>query len=259
MSVVKIENKKCVVLGDCHMDTNWVKRILKQEADFDYLIFNGDWFDTFRKDDQISSIKQVCEFIHGLINEYGDRFIMTAGNHDVSPYYAWYYYKKRYSSLKSLPYPCSGFTNSKAKIIAKHLSEEVIKRTHLVLSINGWLVSHAGVLPNLWPYFGEGKEADEKSLNKLLEKSEEAWKNFRFITDSEFFFCGPARGGDDPYSGVTWCDWDAEFYDGLPYGQLTGHSYHEKPQKKGRSWCLDCGQSYYGVLEPDGSLEIKKA
>jgi len=258
MSIVKIENSKCLIVNDMHQDIRWFKRILKQETDFDYLIFNGDWFDTHRKDDQISSIKDVCEFIHRLINEFGDKFIMTVGNHDTPYYYAWYHYKKRYSSLETLPYPCSGFNNSKAKIIAKHLNEEVIKRAHLVLSVNGWLVSHAGVSPYLWPYSEEGEGSDEKSLNKLLEQSEGAWENFRFMTDTPFLYCGPGRGGYDRYSGVTWGDWDLEFYDGLPQPQLVGHTVGDEPRQKGGSWCIDCAQTTYAILHEGGELEIKK-
>ena len=57
---------------------------------------------------------------------------------------------------------------------------------------------------------------------------------------------------------MLWCDWNEEFVDDLPFPQIVGHTADAKPRRKGRSWCLDCGQTHYGVLEADGTLVVKR-
>ena len=258
-NIVKLNDVRCVVLSDIHQDIEWVDRVLFKENpidSFDYVIINGDWFDTHQ--DCMPSLEKVCNYIDSLIERLGDRLIVNVGNHDIPYYYAWYHYKNTYGKVHALPYPCSGYNNSKARIISKCLKEDVIKRAHLVVFVNGHLISHAGVLPNLFPYFGDDEDSDQKALNKLLEDSEKAWRDFRVCHDSPFFGCGPARGGDDSFGGVLWADWHDEFFDGLPYPQIVGHTIIKKGDiKKGRCWNLDGGQTRYAILHPSGDVEIK--
>lgn len=258
MAAVKIERTRCLILSDIHQDISWVKNVLKTEGpeNFDKIIFNGDWFDTFRKD--LPSVRETAAYMNELDEKYADKIIWICGNHDLPYYYAWAHFQKKYGKLKDQPYYCSGYTNSKAQDIAKILNFSIIQKQHLAIFVNGYLISHAGVLPNLFPYFGDKEDFDHQALNRLLEDSEEAWENFRWDHNSPFFFCGQARWGRHPFSGPLWCDWNDEFYDCLPYPQILGHTYTNEDYKKGRCYNLDKSQSRYGILESDGTVIIKE-
>lgn len=54
--------------------------------------------------------------------------------------------------------------------------------------------------------------------------------------------------------GPLWLDWESEFVDELPYRQIVSHSADSEPRQKGHSWCIDCGQQAYWILE-DRELE----
>jgi hypothetical protein len=60
---------------------------------------------------------------------------------------------------------------------------------------------------------------------------------------------GAVRGGERyDVGGVTWLDWDQEFMDDLPFGQIVGHSWCVSQRQAGRSHCIDYGQCAYAVL-----------
>jgi len=74
--------------------------------------------------------------------------------------------------------------------------------------------------------------------------------------DHPLFSPGKARGGTQPVGGPLWLDWDEEFTDALPLPQLVGHTVGKAPRQKGRSWCVDCRQTVYVVLQ-DGVPEMR--
>lgn len=250
-----IQNKRVLVVPDVHQDISWAQKILHKEAgQFDVLVFLGDWFDSHHPK-FVSGIKEVCEFMNYVHKNYNCRF--TAGNHDCAYYDTYYWYKNNHKKCLDLPFYCSGYTSSRAKKISKYLNEEVIKNTYLIIEANDWLLSHAGINEKLWP-MTYGKNSNEESKNKLIKKSIEAWENFRADPENQFFWISRSRGGKHPYGGVTWQDWYDEFEDSLPYPQLVGHSYGEEPRQKGNSWCIDCAQSYYAIIEPSSEIKFKK-
>jgi hypothetical protein len=251
----KIEDKRVLVIADVHQDTSFFQKVLNQEeGKFDILVFLGDWFDSHHPK-FVSGIKETCFFINNLREKYDCRFIV--GNHDLSYYDSYIWYKRKKSKCLDLPFYCSGYTTSKAKKVSKYLNKDVIEESFLIVEVNGWLLSHAGINKKLWPVF-YGNNADQEAKNKLIEKSIEVFENFRADPENGFFWVSKSRGGRHPYGGVIWQDWDEEFEDSLPYPQVVGHTYSEEPRQKGSSWCIDCAQSYYAIIEPSSEIKIKK-
>jgi len=179
------------------------------------------------------------------------RFLIA--NHDISYYEAWFDLQGRYGKIRDQKFWCSGFSNSRAKKIAKYLKRSVIEDTKPLVFVNGWVLSHAGIGEHLMPF----ANSEEESLAKLILNAEDRWRDFRLNYDSAYFAAGEARGGKEKKGGFIWQDWDYEFEDCLKWPQLVGHTYHKKPQQKGSSWCIDCGQSNYAMIDPSGEMKIK--
>jgi hypothetical protein len=121
-----------------------------------------------------------------------------------------------------------------------------VKQHKIAVLANGWLISHAGVMPPYW----------SGDLDSFLNGCENAWENFR-EKNHLIFSVGESRGGREKLGGPIWCDWHDDFRDELPYPQIVGHTYCPNGASKGKSFCIDGGQSVYGILEKDGNFKIK--
>jgi hypothetical protein len=124
-------------------------------------------------------------------------------------------------------------------------------RLELAMEADGWLLSHAGIHPQFWPTVG----TPALSLQTLLMEWEGVIGNLFENEDHPLLEAGEARGGSQAVGGPLWCDWEQEFVDELPYRQLVGHSANAEPRQTGRSWCIDCAQRVYGILEA-GELRL---
>lgn len=247
--------KRLLVIPDIHQDIGFAKSVIEtEEGNFDKIIFLGDFFDSHHPK-KVSGIKETCSFVNSVREDFDCTII--AGNHDVGYYDTFVWFRNRHAECRDLPFYCSGRTASKAKKVSKYLNEDIIKEAKLVHYENGRLFSHAGVNENLWPIV-YGQNSTKIALSSLLENADRVWKNFRSEEHNPFFWVSEARGGKHKFGGVTWQDWDEEFEDSLPFGQVCGHTFGEKPRRKGFSWCIDCGQTYYSIIDRDGKIKHKK-
>lgn len=240
--------RRCLVIPDVHQDIRWVERILERDTDWDRVVFLGDYFDSRLPARFHASLSATCEFLDKLRRVLGSRVTFLLGNHDIQ------YLEARPACLsfrtpRRLRYKCgAAFSHSAAKAIAKELSPEFWDGARLAVSVNGWLLSHAGVAPAHWPEY----PAPAESLAAFEVACTTALATLR-TASHPLLQAGEVRGGDAPVGGVTWLDWDDEFSDALPLPQLVGHTASgEGARQKGRSWCLDGMQSTYGVLTGDG-------
>lgn len=269
-----------LVIPDLHQDLPWTGRILAAEAGrFDRLVFLGDYFDAQRP---ASNAKQVARMLLGVEAEVGVPVTFLVGNHDY-----------QYAMLEHVQHPpketwavtggCSGYSASRADDINRVLRGSGFwSRCALATEAGGYLLSHAGVLPHLWPasvaYSGlDGRGQVQQVLGVLAH----VWKD-RFVSGLSPAFNGsrawrrlgpfvshlPGVNPDAPPAGLLWCDWHAEFEDALPLPQIVGHtgpdSGEPAARQKGRSWCLDGQQTTYAVIEggsvgKPGTLHIKTA
>ena len=245
--------QRCLVIPDVHQDLAWVDRILaKEEAASkppDLIVFLGDYFDSRRKPPERASVPSTCAWFNTTLERFGDRAAFLLGNHDIQ------YLEARAACLarrtpRFLGAKCgAAFTHNTAKRIAKDLAPEFWHAARLFVCVNGWLLSHAGLVAAHWPA-APTPDASLALLDKRCRDALDGLAPGRPV--HPLLQAGLVRGGDAPVGGITWLDWDDEFEDALPLPQLVGHTADESgARQRGRSWCLDGAQTCYGVLTPD--------
>jgi hypothetical protein len=245
-----VSAQRCLIIPDVHQDIAWVERILAREdageGSPDLIVFLGDYFDSRRPVTQRAGVSETCVYLDALRARLGERAVFLLGNHDVQ------YLEARARCLahrtpRHLRYQCgASFSRSAAKRIAKDLSPEFWSAERLFVSVNGWLLSHAGVAAAHWPFTA----SDADSLVKLEEVAAAALQSIAAPSAPHpLLEAGRVRGGDAEVGGITWLDWDNEFEDALPLPQIVGHTSNESGARQhGRSWCIDGAQSCYCVL-----------
>jgi len=238
------------VIPDIHENVAWAARVLAAEkiAGADFVVFLGDYFDTTMKHHERVGKRPTCEWLLKVREEWRGKCVFLLGNHDL------HYLEARPDCLghhqprRRQYYRCSGFTAGGAHNVAKGLPVEFWDEARLFVCVNGYLLSHAGVARRFWREAATVAE----SLDALQRNCDEAIQTIRHLPH-RLLTCGAARGGDAPVGGITWLDWDKEFTDDLPLGQIVGHTGSDAgARQKGRSWCIDGHQTCHGLLTPSG-------
>jgi hypothetical protein len=109
---------------------------------------------------------------------------------------------------------------------------------HAAAALGGWLVSHAGVHPELT--HGLPRRAEEC----VIEINDRWHRRSRDAScDPLFDWVGPAKGGVAPYGGLFWraqSEWPPEGH--TPWGQICGHAPQPRPRLvAGPRWRIDVG------------------
>jgi hypothetical protein len=252
-SSLRLDSDACLMIFDPHQDVAWVRSVVERERPHvSHLLLGGDYFDTF-KPSQMGTVEQTCDLLLDLAEEWGDRLTVLLGNHDI-PYLEAKCWFDRGGAPPGIRYHASGFDYDAAKLIAQLLPLEFWAGCRLFQCVNGWLVSHGGLAGIYWyPHLSEAEalaaldEHCKIALERIAECAMPILQSGRF------------RGGDREIGGITWLDFDFEFLDGeVPLRQIVGHTPSARGARpKGRSWCLDGGQSCYGILRANGDLEVR--
>ena len=191
---------RTLVIPDIHNDVLRAEAAIAQLAGrYERIVFLGDYFDDFG--DSPDEICRVAQWLKHSVDQPNRTHLI--GNHDLA-----YLVPSTFTC-------CSGFTHEKMRAAAPVLNSIPRDRLHAAVEVDGWLVSHAGVLP----HHGANHSAAEIAawadtiLRQLFAGGRPA-----------LFAAGAARGGREPAGGITWCDWDEEFVptDGLH--QVVGHT-----------------------------------
>ena len=122
---------------------------------------------------------------------------------------------------------------------------------HAAAASDGWLITHAGVHPQLAAELpGEATEcADE--INHRWHRDAK-----RRARDPLFRSVGPARGGSDPCGGILWMhsdEWPKN--QATPWGQIAGHVPQPAPRLlPGPRWAIDIKSSdrLAALVRPEG-------
>ena len=248
---------RTLLIPDIHQDLLFLSRLLDRENldTFDQIIFLGDYFDprseAFAGE---QATRMIAQFLHELVKAHPKKVRLLWGNHDII------YCRLREYVLRvgqsgiekdAAGQPELMETFKRALWINEVWPGEMWFRLELAILQDDWLISHAGIHPEFWP----DAATPEDALSQLQFEWEGVIGNLFENEDHPLLEAGQARGGQQTVGGPVWLDWDNEFVDELPYRQIVGHSAGPKPRQKGRSWCIDCGQLGYGVLE-SGDLQF---
>jgi len=244
-----ITTGKVLIVTDIHQCIHgYLERVLEREKDWDYIILNGDWFDTFRPIDNITHVGMTatCEYINEKRKEWGDRAIWHCGNHDVA-YLA--SYKKDCSLIKKAgqqSYYCSGWTRSKAKYFSKAIDPDWFDDLKLCTRVGHYTVSHAG-----FNYMQGWKSwlSEDDNVQELYDKWENEKHHFMHQPDHWIWDVGACRMGNSIVGSPVWLDWNNEFYPQDNLCQIVGHSTHETWRQTGDNYCIDGLQNAYGIWQ----------
>ncbi len=111
---------------------------------------------------------------------------------------------------------------------------------HAAAALGGWLVTHAGVHPELSHDLPRSAEECVFEINDRWHR-----RSRPAVGDPLFDWVGPAKGGLAPYGGLFWRA-DSEWTPGArtPWGQICGHAPQARPRLvAGPRWLIDVGAS----------------
>lgn len=209
---------RVLILPDWHQDLKFLHACL--ELNFDYVVFLGDDFDTFKEPDgvNISGFTQTCDTVNWLFDKYKDIGCFLAGNHNLA-YFATY--NKDY--IKTRPnedYLCSGWTKKKATTFNKVINPAVMEGTELCCKVGDYIVSHAGFH---WNHFNPMR-SEIDNIKNLYNHWEQTKMEFSRFPGHWIWDVGQCRGGHHSIGSPVWLDWHFEFQplDGVK--QIVGHT-----------------------------------
>ena len=212
-----------LIIPDLHHRWRQAEKIIA-EVGADEVIFLGDYFDDFN--DTPEMVQDTCDWLEGSVAK--PNRIHLFGNHDQ--HYAFTY----------KTFQCSGYEQWKYFIIHDNMDPKVwekLKWFHVL--DNRWLLTHAGLhklnVPDSIKKFRKDRPKFITALSEWL--NEEILKGFRSGAESVgswVFNAGKARWGMQRVGGITWCDYEREFFPLMGINQIVGHT----PQMQGPRWCL---------------------
>lgn len=221
---MSVKNKITLIIPDLHHRWRQAEKIITAVG-ADEVLFLGDYFDDFN--DDINMVRETSEWLVDSVKKPNRTHLY--GNHDIQ-------YGFAYSSFQ-----CSGYTQWKYFIIHDMVPRETwdkLKYFHIL--DNTWLLSHGGLhnhcVPNDIKKLRIG--TDKKyivTIGEYLDKEiVKAFQNAANHKGSWVFNAGHARGGFQRVGGITWCDYDREFFPLMGINQIVGHT----PQMQGPIWCV---------------------
>tara|TARA_R110000765_G_scaffold7963_2_gene25977 strand:- start:14772 stop:15614 length:843 start_codon:yes stop_codon:yes gene_type:complete len=266
-----IKENKVLICPDIHQATKWADRILRYN-DFDHVVFLGDYFDTSAgrrigtaEYPDVEGIGLTCDWINRTYKKLGDKATWLMGNHDLS--YLSVYKPKDYRipHKDNRPHTCSGFTSNCAKTINKKIDPEWINNLELCVGVENDIVGHSGkssmyILSHAGFHHRQFKPVGDEldNINSMYDEWNNDKLNIKFLPNHWISNTGECRSTNKALaSGVgspVWMDWDDEFEELDDYAQMTGHTTrywanNNKPSRKGGSWCIDCNQTYYAIID----------
>lgn len=213
---------KIVVIGDLHGNNSW-QRIIKQEPDYDLVVFIGDYWDSYDYTflQQAKNFEQLCKFKQA--NK--DKVVLLLGNHDLEYLPVFQEHYQFYT----------GYQEEYAFLIQELLLAN-LPLMQMALNYKNYLFTHAGVTIT-W-----------------LKNNEYLFNNYPidvFINNRfkykplSFIFTGSNAYGDDVTQSPIWVRPRSLMRDSKPLGyvQIVGHTSQTKIDIKGKS----TGGKYYFI------------
>lgn len=217
-------NKITLIIPDLHHRWEQAEKIIAAVG-ADEVLFLGDYFDDFG--DNPAMVKATTDWLEDSVAK--PNRIHLWGNHDV--HYAFVY----------KTFQCSGYEQWKYFIVHDSINPKVwdkLKFYHFL--DNKWLLTHAGLhklnVPDSIKKFRKDRPKFVLELSGWLDH--EIRKGFNAAADgngSWIFNAGAARWGHQRVGGITWCDFQREFFPVQGINQIVGHT----PSGVGHpQWCM---------------------
>jgi hypothetical protein len=254
-----------LIIPDIHHRIDLLDRFLKRNGDqYCERYFLGDFQDQFH--DTPADAAKTAKYVKDLLED--PRNHICLGNHDMPYMFPWNSYMD-----------CPGFERAKSVEVNKILSVDDWTKMRLAFSIDGWLISHAGIHASL---FGQRAESFSLTHEDILASCVKALQRVCNNGWDTLLMPGSDRGfHGQQLGGITWLDWqklqpipglkqivghtpsDTNVY--MKYITERGNPKHCRIDKWGRieaqdraksmNVCLDTNNQHFGVLE-DGELYV---
>jgi hypothetical protein len=217
-------SRTTLIVPDIHHRWEQAEKIITAVG-ADDIIFLGDYFDDFN--DTPEMVEATSKWLISSVNK--PNRVHLFGNHDV--HYAFSY----------RTFQCSGYEDWKYFIIHDLVPSEIwdkLKWYHFL--DNRWFLSHAGLhkqnVPGKISVLRNDREKFYKAIDDYLQKEiHTAFRNGANNQASWIFNAGHSRGGFNRVGGITWCDYEREFFPVKGLNQIVGHT----PQGLGfPKWCV---------------------
>ena len=202
---------RTLVIPDLHMRLGEADAIFAALAGrYDHVVLLGDYFDRPPTARGVPVSREEADAVVDWLRrslEQPNR-VHLAGNHDLC------YFMNRNEAR------CSGTTPAMRAAIDQGIGPDHLPQFCAAVVVGPWLVSHAGFAQK----HVRGRSA--RTLAAMANSALAAAPD----TATEFFpllGCGIMRGGSLDRSGVTWCDWDYEFWPSVGVHQIVGHTYEQ--------------------------------
>lgn len=250
-----------LVVPDIHQDLGFFERAVHSAvAHGASLLFLGDYVDSA---DPLwrgpAALTALARALTELAGSHPGGCVFLAGNHDVMALRA---ARFRAGLLAAGEAEQVDKMDQAMPLVAAYSvlleiwPNEFLLRWRLAKVVHGVLASHAGVARRFWPWTAAAEPVEQARV--FVAEAQTAWTHWVLNNEeSPLFEVGPARGGDDDaVAGPLWLDWNSEFVDDLPLPQVVGHTRGREPKRKDRSWCIDAGQHFVGLIDPDSGLRM---
>lgn len=246
-----------LLIPDIHQDHQFLARILDREhaENFERVVLMGDYFDSrelaFNGPDAAG---KTARMIYQLEAKLGDRLTLLWGNHDIS-YYLYHATSERSGGSHQVIHRLrrqiglAPESHATAEAVCEEWPPSFWGKLRPFVRIRRFVVSHAGIHRSIYP--------ESRSIARSLEILGSHWTEGLIKLRAggrpdSLLDAGAVRGGERfDVGGVTWLDWEREFTDDLPFGQIVGHNWCVSQRQIGRSHCIDFGQCGYAVLGRD--------
>lgn len=229
---------RALILGDVHHRTDLVDNVVRW-AGADAVVLLGDYLTNW--DDSPADVTKTARWLKERLHD--PKVSVLLGNHDLG-----YLHGEFEGDVPYMDLP--GWTREKARAAAEVLAPEDWAKARLFKRCGPWLLSHAGLCPELVYVIGD---------RPLVDSEEEAIAAAKLGEEHPLLACGPEHQGPDPVSGPLWLRWDKlKPTPGLH--QIVGHTFDQRPRGimgASANLCIDCaGRAFALVDDERGVTEI---
>lgn len=214
---------KILVLSDIHHKFEIAQKII-DSVEFDRCILLGDYFDDYG--DTPENARKTAVWLKEKVIP-NPKMIPLMGNHDVNYFFPMH-----------PEFYCSGFSHDKCRAIRSVISPDDVKLFKFYHIQDGWMFSHAGLHVSLWKemkqWYPDGEIREGETLLNYFSRVVQFFMDRTMVNiyanmPVPYLECGWDRGGNRPFGGLIWCDWNT-FASIKGINQIVGHTPDKLPR-----------------------------